>query len=159
MAAGTGANANPKLCLRSFQLGMRHAHGVHPRHPPRTFPLWLLAPRCLGLALLLAPPHCGAGARAPSCLGGGRNPPPSFGLLLVPSESALAQPLSSFSYLLYVVSLSLRIYVLQDYGGAHPLVMDALAEMSEARIQMRFTHPPVSAQYSRRGKRGDGWGA
>jgi len=28
--------------------------GVHPRHPPRTFPLWLLAPRCLGLALLLA---------------------------------------------------------------------------------------------------------
>src|SRR3989344_3390356 len=54
-----------------------HAHGVHPRHPPRTFPLGLLAPRCLGLALFLALPHCGAGARAPVCLGGERVPPPS----------------------------------------------------------------------------------
>jgi len=41
------------------------------------------------------------------------------------------------------VSLSLRISVLQDYGGAHPLVMDALAEMSEAQMQLRLTHPPV----------------
>ena len=61
---------------------MRPAHGVHPRHPPRTFPLGLLAPRCLGSVLFLALPHCGAGARARICLGGGRNPPPSFGLLL-----------------------------------------------------------------------------
>jgi len=44
------------------------------------------------------------------------------------------------------VSLSLRISVLQDYGGAHPLVMDALAEMPEAQMQMRLTHPPVRAQ-------------
>src|SRR3989338_5812353 len=65
-----------------FSLVVRQAHGVHPRHPPRTFPLGLLAPRCLGLAHLLALPLCGAGARAPCCLGGGRNPPPSFGLLL-----------------------------------------------------------------------------
>ncbi|MDP2684519.1 MAG: hypothetical protein Q8P20_05705, partial [bacterium] len=64
----------------------------------------------------------------------------------VPSESALAQPPFSFSYRLYVVSLSLRISVLQDYGGAHPLVTDALAEMSEAQMQMRLTHPPVRAQ-------------
>ena len=49
-----------------------------------------------------------------------------------------------------MVSLSLRIFVLQDYGGAHPLVMDALAEMSEAQMQMRLTHPPVRAQYPRR---------
>jgi len=28
---------------------------------------------------------------------------------------------------------------LQDYGGAHPLAMDALAEMSEAQMQMRLT--------------------
>src|SRR3989338_11635007 len=43
----------------------------------------------------------------------------------------------------FVVSLPLRISVLQDYGGAHPLVMDALAEMSEAQMQMRLTHPPL----------------
>jgi len=30
---------------------------------------------------------------------------------------------------------------LQDYGGAHPLVMDALAEMSEA--QMHRAYPSV----------------
>src|SRR3990167_4904234 len=83
MAAGPGANANPKLCLRAFLVASgRPAHGVHPRHPPRTFPLGLLAPTCLGLALFLALPHCGAGARAPDCLGGGRNPPPRFGLIL-----------------------------------------------------------------------------
>src|SRR3989344_9420806 len=97
-----------------------HAHGVHPRHPPRTFPLWLLAPRCLGLALFLALPHCGAGARAPVCLGGGRNPPPSFGLILVPSDSALAQPPFSFSYRAFMVSLPLPNSVLQKNGGAHP---------------------------------------
>jgi len=42
---------------------------------------------------------------------------------------------------------------LQDYGGAHPLVMDALAEMSEAQMQMRLTPPPVRAQYPRRGEK------
>jgi len=26
-------------------------------------------------------------------------------------------------------------------------------------MQMRLTHPPVRAQYPRRGKRGDGWDA
>ena len=64
----------------------------------------------------------------------------------VPSESALAQPPFSFSYPLYVVALSLLDLVLQDNGGAHPLVMDALAEMSEAQMQMRLTHPPIRAQ-------------
>lgn len=34
----------------------------------------------------------------------------------------------------YVVSLPLRISVASVYGGAHPLVMDALAEMPEAQI-------------------------
>jgi hypothetical protein len=43
--------------------------GVHPRHLPRTFPLWLLAPRCLGLARFLALRHCGAGARVPAVWG------------------------------------------------------------------------------------------
>ena len=28
--------------------------------------------------------------------------------------------------------------VMQDYGGAHPLVMDALAEMSEAQIHRAY---------------------
>ena len=34
---------------RSFLLlcGCPSLKGMHPRHPPRAFPLWLLAPRCL----------------------------------------------------------------------------------------------------------------
>jgi len=106
-------------CLFAFM-----ATGCHPRHPPRAFPLGLLAPRCLGAVLFLASAPCSALARAPLHLGGERNPPPSVGLLLavvwgsiqcfsvdsglrvslpsfyVPSESALAQPPSSFSILL-----------------------------------------------------------
>jgi len=53
-----------------------------------------------------------------------------------------------------VVSLPLRIFVASVYGGAHPLAMDALAEMSEAQMQMRLTHPPVRAQARSQGTRG-----
>src|SRR3989344_4383081 len=81
-----------------------------------------------------------------------RAPPRSFGV------RPRTTPFLVFK-IAFVVSLPLRIFVLQDYGGAHPLVMDALAEMSEAQMQMRLTHPPVRAQYPRRGKRGDGWDA
>src|SRR3989344_7400469 len=72
--------------LRSFPLGIRLG----------LFPLWLRAPRFLGAA-------CSSlcllwqAARGGSCLGRGRSSSPQLGLLLVPSESALAQPLSSFS--------------------------------------------------------------
>jgi len=118
-------NTNAIWCLVSISsLVVRQGTGCHPRHPPRTFPLGLLAPRCLGAVLFLALPLCGAGARAPLRLGGGRVPPPSFGLLLavvnesiqcfsvgsglrmllpslfVPSESALAQPPSTFPIVL-----------------------------------------------------------
>jgi hypothetical protein len=78
----------------------------------------------------------------------------SFG---VPSESALAQPPSSFSYLRCVVSLSLLDFVLQDNGGAHPLVMDAIAEMSEAQIPIaHLTHPPVRVCLKPRSQGQDG---
>src|SRR3989304_6371525 len=73
-----------------------------------------------------------------SCLGEGRNPSPSFASSRQGSTNRLSQPPFSFSYRLYVVSLSLRISVLQDYGGAHPLVMDALAEMSEAQMNRPY---------------------
>ena len=58
-AKQAASNTNPIWCLRSYSYGMRPAHGVHPRHPPRTFPLGLLAPTCLGSLLLLALPACG----------------------------------------------------------------------------------------------------
>ena len=49
---------------------------IHPRHPPRAFPLGLLAPRCLVRANLLQT------ADARLCLGRGRSPLPSFAFLL-----------------------------------------------------------------------------
>src|SRR3989344_1597488 len=92
-------------------------YGVHPRHSPRTFPLGLLAPRCLGLARFLALPLCGAGARAPCCLGEGRNPSPSFASSRQGSTNRLSQPPSSFSH----PSISqVYIFFLAYYGGAHP---------------------------------------
>ena len=129
-------------------------YGVHPRHSPRTFPLGLLAPRCLGLALLLAISALRSGGEGRRLFGGRKeSPSPSFASSRQGSTNRLSQPPFSFSYLLYVVSLPLRISVLQDNGGAHPLVMDVLAEMSEAQIRMRLTHLPVRAQYPRRGEK------
>jgi hypothetical protein len=50
---------------------------------PRAFPLWLLAPRLLRAVLFLAFPACSRVLGQRLCLGRGRNPLPSFGLLLV----------------------------------------------------------------------------
>jgi hypothetical protein len=95
---------------------------ISPRHPPRVFPLGLRAPRllCVLLFLAIAPVRWRGEGRT---LFGGRkesfpqlrSPPRSglleysvlyrfplnvklYGFVSVPSESALAQPPSSFSY-------------------------------------------------------------
>src|SRR3990167_855456 len=68
-----------------------------------------------------------------------RAPPRSFGV------RPRTTPLLVF-ILEFVVSLPLLDSVAPVYGGAHPLVIDALAEISEAQMQMRLTHPPVRAQ-------------
>ena len=73
---------NSILCLYHSTIFRPRSKGVHPRHSPRTFPLGLLAPRCLGLARFLAIVRLRAGGSGASCLGEGRNPSPSFGLLL-----------------------------------------------------------------------------
>src|SRR3990167_9230255 len=135
MAAGTGANANPKLCLRSFQLGMRHAHGVHPRHPPRTFPLWLLAPRCLGLALLLALPLCGAVARAGRLFGGRKESFPQLRLV----SAGLDQPAQPTPFLVFISEFFSSLFTFSCLLRRRSSVsQDALAEMSEAQMQMRL---------------------
>src|SRR3989344_7867322 len=97
--------------------------GCHPRHPPRAFSLGLLAPRCLCALLFRAPPPCSAVARAAPLFGERKESSPqrrshpriallayivvSTGIGLPdllpridgPSDSALAQPLSSFPFL------------------------------------------------------------
>ncbi len=118
------------------------AEGMHPRHPPSGISARATRAYMLGVLLFLALPPCGAVLGQDACLGGGRNPPPSFGLLLaavvrslqcrattvirlayvvrlyVPSESALAQPPSTFSSL----STWLRFLKVCAFVrvGAHP---------------------------------------
>ena len=44
------------LCLYHSTIFRPRSKGDHPRHSPRTFPLGLLAPRCLGFLLILRIP-------------------------------------------------------------------------------------------------------
>lgn len=87
-----------------------------------------------------------------NCLGRGGNPLPSFASVRAPLRSAFRkaeqgsphparQPLFSFSYLLFVVSLPLLMEeTFKDYGARQ--IPDALAEMPEAHL-VCLTHPPV----------------
>jgi len=59
-------------------------YGVHPRHSPRTFPLGLLAPRCLGLAHFLAIARLRAGGSGARLFGGRKE---SFPQLRSPPRS------------------------------------------------------------------------
>src|SRR3989344_2346123 len=139
-------NTNSILCLYHSTIFRPRSKGVHPRHPPRTFPLGLLAPRCLGFLLILAIPALQSGGEGRRLFGGRKESFPQLRLV----SAGLDQPAQPTPFLVFIlefsVSLPLRISVTSVYGGAHPLVMDALAEMSEAQMQMRLTHPPVRAQ-------------
>ncbi len=81
--SGRTKNKKPNsiLCLYHCTIFRPRSKGVHPRHSPRTFPLGLLAPRCLGFLLILAISALRSGGEGRR-LFGGRNPSPSFGLLL-----------------------------------------------------------------------------
>ena len=65
--------------------------------------------------------------KKPACFGleRGRNPLSSYGLLLVPSESALRTTSLLIFNFTFCVSLLLCSYELQENDGARPLVMDA----------------------------------
>ena len=61
-------------------------------------------------------------------------------------------PLPRFQDCVYRVASATNISEFQDFGGAHPKGVDALAEMPEAQIALRLTHPPIRAQSSPRRK-------
>ena len=88
--------------------------GMHPRHPPRAFPLWLLAPRCLCVSFA----HASWGEEVSS---------PRVGrcVFLILRNTRPRHPHSTLCIFMFVVSLSLLGYVTWVNFGAHPLAMDA----------------------------------
>ena len=71
--------------------------GMHPRHPPRAFPLWLLALRCLR-------------AGKPALLRERKSPLPGSGdILLVPRRAPAPHPLHAFHISVYLLLRYLHI--------------------------------------------------
>jgi len=83
---------------------------------PRAFPLWLLAPRFLGAVLFLATRPCWGVLGHRLLLGRGRNPLPSFGLLLAVSYYFF----SSFLSIVLVCISSLRLECLRSPPSHNP---------------------------------------
>ena len=87
-------------------------YGVHPRHSPRTFPLGLLAPRCLGLAHFLAIARLRAGGSGARLFGGRKESFPQLRLgscsasLRIPqSGTGLTQPARTTPFLVFISAL------------------------------------------------------
>jgi hypothetical protein len=99
---------------------------VHLRHPPRAFPLGLLAPRCL----CVGKAHASWGEEVSS---------PRVGLLLAEitrEKFRPRHPRTTLCNIDYVVSLSLLdLCVLYNFG-AHPLAMDATSGNARGGILM-----------------------
>ena len=102
-------NTNSILCLYHSTIFRPRSKGVHPRHSPRTFPLGLLAPRRLGLALLLAIARLRAGGSGAMLFGGRKESFPQLRLgscsasLRIPqSGTGLTQPARTTPFLVFI---------------------------------------------------------
>jgi hypothetical protein len=113
---------------------------------PRAFPLGLLAPRCLCSRRFLAFPPIGRVLGAASRLGEESYPSPSFGLILVPSDSGLAQPPSSFSFVCSLCRFRFLVLVASAYGGAHPWARTPVAETPEAGTSLLCAWPTLTVR-------------
>lgn len=94
--------SNSILCLYHSTIFRPRSKGVHPRHSPRTFPLGLLAPRCLGLALLLAIARLRAGGSGAMLFGGRKESFPQLRLV----SAGLDQPAQPTPFLVFKFTFS-----------------------------------------------------
>jgi len=99
-------------------LGSSDDYGVHPRHSPRTFPLGLLAPRCLGFLLILAIPALRSGGEGRRLFGGRKE---SFPQLRSPPRSGLLEYVSALFRLVVCVCFCLRCSCLRSPPSHNPL--------------------------------------
>ena len=73
-------------------------YGDHPRHSPRTFPLGLLAPRCLGFLLILAIPALRSGGEGRRLFGGRKESFPQLRLV----SAGLDRPAQPTPFLVFI---------------------------------------------------------
>ncbi len=94
-------NTNSILCLYHSTIFRPRSKGVHPRHSPRTFPLGLLAPRCLGFLLILAIPALRSGGEGRRLFGGRKESFPQLRLV----STGLDQPAQPTPFLVFISAL------------------------------------------------------
>ena len=92
---------NSILCLYHFTIFRPRSKGVHPRHSPRTFPLGLLAPRCLGFLLILAISALRSGGEGRRLFGGRKESFPQLRLV----SAGLDQPAQPTPFLVFISAL------------------------------------------------------
>ena len=91
-------NPNPILCLLHSTIFRPRSKGDHPRHSPRTFPLGLLAPRCLGFLLILAISALRSGGEGRRLFGGRKESFPQLRLV----SAGLDQPAQPTPFLVFI---------------------------------------------------------
>ena len=133
-------------------------YGVHPRHSPRTFPLGLLAPRCLGLALLLAFARLRAGGSGGMLFGGRKESFPQLRLV----SAGLDQPAQPTPFLVFISAVCgvasasdfciarLRRRSSFSHGRPSGNVRGSNASClpQRVRVRTRFAHPCAHEQHS-----------
>ena len=90
-----------QYCASTILLFFVHNYGVHPRHSPRTFPLGLLAPRCLGFLLILAISALRSGGEGRRLFGGRKESSPQLRLV----SAGLDQPAQPTPFLVFISTL------------------------------------------------------
>ena len=85
-------------CASYILLFIVRDYGVHPRHSPRTFPLGLLAPRCLGLRFFSPLPALRSGCSGDTLCGGRKESFPQLRLV----SAGLDQPAQPTPFLVFI---------------------------------------------------------
>ena len=144
---GARGNTNPhrsRFCFCPL-CGRPVAREIHPSASASgLFPLWLRAPRFLCAPLFLAFPPCSAGARASLLFGGGKESLPQLLLILVPSDSVVAQPPPSFSFVRQWCRFRYEIPHCRRTSALVPSPWTLIAETAPRRMQMLA--PPSRAR-------------
>ena len=149
---------NFKYCASTISILCVPDHGVHPRHSPRTFPLGLLAPRCLGFLLILAISALRSGGEGRRLFGGRKE---SFPQLRAPPRAFGVRPRTT-PFLVFIsavcgVAFATRFRIARlrrrssfSHGRPSGNVRGSNTSClpQRVRVRTRFAHPCAHEQHS-----------